>query len=92
MIILSIGNAITYQSSKQIAGMISTKEESSSVISTYYLAGYTGMAVPTIGIGILSVLLGLMTSLIIFGVIITILGIVLVLSPRFIKEKKLDIK
>ncbi|MGV3025683.1 MFS transporter [Clostridium thermobutyricum] len=87
MIILAFGNGLTFQSSIQLAGMISTKEESSSVISTYYLAGYTGMAIPTIGIGILSVILGLMTSLIIFGVIITILGIILVLSPRFIKEK-----
>ncbi|WP_297633190.1 MFS transporter [uncultured Clostridium sp.] len=87
MIILAIGNGLTFQSSIQLAGMLSTPEESSSVISTYYLAGYTGMAVPTIGIGILSVVLSLMWSLVIFGILITILGVVLIFLPRFINKK-----
>lgn len=86
MIILAIGNGLTFQSSIQLAGMLSTPEESSSVISTYYLAGYTGMAIPTIGIGVLSVILSLISSLVIFGIIITILGVVLIFSPKFIKK------
>lgn len=86
MIILALGNGLTFQSSIQLAGMLSAPNESSSVISTYYLAGYTGMAIPTIGIGVLSVILSLMSSLIIFGIIITILGVILIFSPKFIKK------
>ena len=91
MIILAIGNGLTFQGTIQLAGSLASKDESAAVISTYYVAGYTGMAIPTIGIGLLSTILGLMSALIIFGIIITIIGIILIIIPKFQKKYQLNI-
>lgn len=91
MIILAIGNGLTFQGTIQLAGSLASKDESAAVISTYYVAGYTGMAIPTIGIGILSTILGLMSALIIFGIIITVIGIILIIIPKFQKKYQVNI-
>ncbi|MGL5634127.1 MAG: MFS transporter [Sarcina sp.] len=93
MIILALGNGFTFQATMQMAGSLGSKEESTSIISTYYVAGYVGMAIPTIGIGLLATYLGLMVALSIFGVIITVIGLVLIINPyinRILENKKRD--
>ncbi|MGL4739342.1 MAG: MFS transporter [Sarcina sp.] len=93
MIILALGNGFTFQATMQLAGSLGNKEESTSIISTYYVAGYIGMAIPTIGIGFLATYLGLMSALVIFGGIITIIGAILIINPyvnRILENKKRD--
>ncbi|MGE7940340.1 MFS transporter [Bacillus paramycoides] len=88
MIILAIGNGWTFQASMQLAGSLGKPSERPGIISTYYLAGYTGMAIPTIGVGLLSTIIGLLPALIIFGAIITLIGIGIVAVPKIFERKK----
>ncbi|QUG82491.1 MFS transporter [Bacillus nitratireducens] len=88
MIILSIGNGWTFQASMQLAGSLGKSSERPGIISTYYLAGYTGMAIPTIGVGLLSTIVGLLPALIIFGTIVTLIGISIVAVPKIFERKK----
>ncbi|GMR67069.1 MFS transporter [Bacillus sp. MN7755] len=87
MIILAIGNGWTFQASMQLAGSLGDPSERPGIISTYYLAGYTGMAIPTIGVGLLSTIVGLLPALITFGIIITLIGAGIIAVPK-ISERK----
>ncbi|MFB8374718.1 MFS transporter [Paenibacillus taichungensis] len=82
MIMLAIGNGWTFQASMQLAGSLGEPAERPTIISTYYLAGYTGMAIPTIGVGSLSTFVGLLPALIVFGTIVTIVGAGIIAVPK----------
>lgn len=87
MIILAIGNGWTFQASMQLAGSLGKPSERPGIISTYYLAGYTGMAIPTIGVGLLSTIVGLLPALIIFGSIATLIGVGIIAVPNISEQK-----
>lgn len=87
MIILAIGNGWTFQASMQLAGSLGKPSERPGIISTYYLAGYTGMEIPTIGVGLLSTIVGLLPALIIFGSIATLIGVGIIAVPNISEQK-----
>lgn len=90
MILLAIGNGWTFQASMQLAGSLGETFERPTIISTYYLAGYTGMAIPTIGVGSLSTIVGLLPALIIFGTIVTLIGAGIIAVPKISERKKVS--
>lgn len=86
MLFQAIGTGWTFQGTLQAAGEMSTPETRSSTISTFFVCAYSGMAFPTIGIGLLSTLCGLMTALSIFAVLITVAGITICFVPLLRKN------
>lgn len=81
MIFQAIGTGWTFQESLQLVGEISTPQNRSRIMSTFFVCAYTGMAFPTIGIGWLSTLWGLMPALCSFGLVISLVGIGIICGP-----------
>lgn len=76
----ALGTGWTFQSALRMTGEISTSENRSRIISTFYICAYSGMAFPTIGIGLLSTIWTLTIALLIFGILLTIAGSVVVIA------------
>lgn len=74
MAVQALGTGWTFQSALRMTGEISTQENRSRIISTFYVCAYSGMAFPTIGIGLLSTLWTLTAALLVFGILLTIAG------------------
>ncbi|MEW4132188.1 MFS transporter [Bacillus thuringiensis] len=91
MFILAIGNGWTFQASIQLAGSLGKPSKRPDIISTFYLAGYVGMAIPSIGVGLLSTIVGLLPALITFGVIVTLIGLGIVIVPKIFERKKVSL-
>lgn len=81
MTLQAIGTGWTFQGTLQLTGECSNPETRSSSISTFFVCAYSGMAFPTIGVGLLSTLWGLMTALTFFGICLTIIGIAISCVP-----------
>ncbi len=93
MIFQAIGTGWTFQGTLQLTGQISSSKNRSLVMSTFFVCAYSGMAFPTIGIGFLSTIWGLMTALLAFGLLITVVGISIICMPlllNFYNEKLLN--
>lgn len=91
MSILAVGNGWTFQASIQLAGSVGKPSERPDIISTFYLAGYVGMAIPSIGVGLLSTVVGLLPALITFGVIVTLIVLGIVIVPKIFERKKVSL-
>ncbi|MCQ4637097.1 MFS transporter [Anaerovorax odorimutans] len=85
MLLQALGTGWTFQSALRMTGEISTPENRSRIISTFYVCAYSGMAFPTIGIGLLSTLWDLNTALFAFGILLTAAGAAVVI--RSIRKK-----
>lgn len=83
MILQAIGTGWTFQGTLQLTGECAAPQKRSAAISTFFVCAYSGMAFPTMGIGLLSNLCGLMTALLIFSVCITAVSAAIVCAPRF---------
>lgn len=92
MVLQAAGTGWTFQGTLQLTGECSNPENRSSVIATFFVCAYSGMAFPTIGIGFLSTLWGLMTALFCFGVCITLVGLVILCLPFFSQTLPFSIK
>lgn len=86
MILQAAGTGWTFQGALQLTGECSDAKNRGGAISAFFVCAYSGMALPTIGIGLLSTLHGLMDALLIFGVCLTLAGLAIVLLPHGSKE------
>lgn len=59
----AIGTGWTFQTSLKLAGSLPKPDERSQVITTYYLAGYSGFIVPVVAVGALTIFFELHTAL-----------------------------
>lgn len=82
----AIGGGWTFQVSLRLAGNLPKPDERAQVISTYYLAGYSGFIVPIVGVGGLTLFFSLNTALIVLNVLGALVIIyILAYSIRFQK-------
>ncbi|SEN91757.1 Predicted arabinose efflux permease, MFS family [Paenibacillus sophorae] len=78
--IQAVGCGWTFQGSMKLTGSMAPVSERARLLSIFYIAAYSGMILPTLGVGILSFYWGLMPALLTFGAIVTSIGIVIVLN------------
>ncbi|ASS67393.1 MULTISPECIES: MFS transporter [unclassified Paenibacillus] len=75
----ALGSGWSFQASLRFAGELPRPADRPRVITTYYLAAYSGFIVPMAGLGVLSYAFGMSTAM----VVLNILGLLLVLYAAF---------
>ncbi|MDQ0194334.1 MFS transporter [Paenibacillus wynnii] len=86
ILIQAVGSGWTFQVSLRLAGSLPKPEERPQVISTYYLAAYSGFIVPIVGVGTLSYFFSLDSALIILNALgAMVIFYILLYSIRFQK-------
>lgn len=84
VLIQAIGSGWTFQISLQLAGELPDLDARPKVITTFYLAGYSGFIVPIVGTGALSYFFDLHVSLIVLNTLASLLVLyMLAYSVRF---------
>ncbi|GIP28853.1 MFS transporter [Paenibacillus sp. J23TS9] len=84
VLVQAIGSGWTFQISLQLAGELPNPEERPKVITSFYLAGYSGFIVPIVGTGILTYFFDLHVSLIVLNILASLLVLyMLAYSVRF---------
>ncbi|RNB88760.1 MFS transporter [Brevibacillus nitrificans] len=89
MALMAIGNGWVFQACLQLVGKMGETTSHARAISTFYVAAYLGMAFPTIGVGMLSTMYGLMPALIGFGMLVTVIGLGILVSPVWLEKRKI---
>ncbi|WP_048744857.1 MFS transporter [Paenibacillus sp. P22] len=75
----ALGSGWSFQASLRFAGELPRPADRPRVITTYYLAAYSGFIVPMTGLGVLSYAFGMSAAM----VVLNILGLLLVLYAAF---------
>lgn len=78
MFFQAIGNGWGFQACLQLAGKLGSPQEKAGIFSTFFLFNYSGMAFPTIGIGLAANFIGLMPSLLCFGTLISFCSCIII--------------
>ncbi|MBU8589704.1 MFS transporter [Priestia megaterium] len=80
ILLLSIGNGWVFQSCMGLSGDMGKASDNARVISTFYVMAYLGMSIPTLAVGLLTLILGLIPALIILCACVTVLGLWIIWS------------
>lgn len=77
---------LAYRGSLQVVNQIAPAEKRAAVVSSYFICGFSGNALPVIGIGIISTLVGPMVADTVFASLIVVFAIA-ALGARMIHNK-----
>lgn len=82
--ICGAGAAIAYRGSLQLVNAMAPPERRAELVSTYFLAGFCGNAVPVVGVGALTARMGAATADLAFAVVVAALALAaLAFGARF---------
>jgi MFS family permease len=65
-----------YRGSLQVVNQIAPEKQRAEVVSTYYLCGFAGNALPVIGIGVIATLASMIAASITFAIMIVVFALV----------------
>ncbi|MBV9629050.1 MAG: MFS transporter, partial [Xanthobacteraceae bacterium] len=71
-----ISAALGYRGSLQVVNEIAPSDRRAEMVSTYFVAGFAGNALPVIGVGVISTLVSTLVASIVFAVTITVFAVV----------------
>jgi MFS family permease len=87
IIVMGIGQGLSFMGSAAMVTHISTPEKRSALSSAYYAIGYVGVGVPVIGLGIGASYVGLLPATIGFVVILSILALITAIAGLSINRQ-----
>ncbi len=82
--------ALGYRGSLQVVNDLAPADQRAEVVSTYFLCGFLGNALPVIGVGVLSQRLGAPTADAVFAAVVSALAIVALVAGLFPDRLFLD--
>ncbi|QBD76478.1 MFS transporter [Ktedonosporobacter rubrisoli] len=85
MMIEGCGSGFLYKGSFGLAGQISTHKQRSQIVSSYYVAGYSGLIITVLLVGRLTSAIGLTYAFLCLAIALTLLGCVILFAARQIK-------
>jgi MFS family permease len=70
-----VAAGLGYRGSLQVVNQIAPEEKRAAVVSSYFICGFTGNALPVIGVGVISTLAGSVVADIVFAVLIVVFAL-----------------
>ena len=82
-----ISAALGYRGSLQVVNEIAPSDRRAEMVSTYFVAGFAGNALPIIGVGVISTLASALIASIVFAITIAVFaGVALIIARRYLPE------
>jgi MFS family permease len=86
-LVSGISAALGYRGSLQVVNEIAPSDRRAEMVSTYFVAGFAGNALPVIGVGVISTLASALIASIVFAVTIAVFAAVaLIIAWRYLPE------
>src|ERR1041384_2473074 len=81
-----IASGLGYRGSLQVVNQIAPAENRAAVVSSYFICGFSGNALPVIGIGVISTLAGGLIADAVFAAVIVVFALAAVAMQVFRRE------
>jgi MFS family permease len=86
-LVSGISAALGYRGSLQVVNEIAPSDRRAEMVSTYFVAGFAGNALPIIGVGVISTLASALIASIVFAITIAVFaGVALIIAWRYLPE------
>ena len=81
-----IASGLGYRGSLQVVNQIAPAENRAAVVSSYFLCGFSGNALPVLGIGVISTLAGALIADAVFAAVIVVFALAALAMQVFRRE------